>query len=87
VSDPTTLPTPPRRGPDLTINLGHILIIGFTACGLIGSHYVNDYRLTALERQGARIEAKLDGFNATVIEAAILKSKVEQLERRMTERR
>jgi len=76
--------TPPgKRGFDLTVNLGHVIIIASTIVGIVGSHYVSDYRLAALERQVGTIETKLDRFTALVIEAAVTAQRLKEVERRL----
>jgi hypothetical protein len=77
-------PAPTAKLFDLgTINLGHLLTIGVIAAGLIGSYYLNGFRLELLEKKSDRIEAKLDGFTATVIEAAVTKQRLTEYERRL----
>ena len=77
-------PGPPgKRGFDLTVNLGHVIIIVSTCAGIAGSHYVSDYRLAALERQVGAIETKLDRFTALVIDAAVTAQRLKELERRL----
>jgi len=73
----------PKRGFDLTFNLGHVIIIASTAVGIVGSHYVADYRLAALERQNAAIEAKLDRFTLLIIDAAVTAQRLKEVERRL----
>ncbi len=74
---------PGRRSFDLTVNLGHVIIIVSTVVGIVGSHYVSDYRLAALERQAGTIEAKLDRFTALIIDAAVTAQRLKELERRL----
>jgi len=83
-SGPASPEKPPvKRGFDLTINLGHLVIIASTVVGIVGSHYVADYRLAALERQVTTIEAKLDRFTVLIIESAVTAQRVKELERRV----
>lgn len=68
---------------DMTPNLGHILTLLTIAAGLIGSYYLNGFRLDVLEKKSDRIETKIDGFTATVIEAAVTKQRLADYERRL----
>lgn len=73
---------PPKRF-DMTLNFGHVLIMLTIAAGLIGSYYLNGFRLELLEKKSDRIETKIDGFTATVIEAAVTKQRLAEYERRL----
>lgn len=74
---------PHKRGFDLTFNLGHAIIIATGIVGLIGSHYLSDYRLAALERQSASIQFKIDGFAGLLIDNAVTAQRVKEMERRL----
>lgn len=75
-------PSPPKRF-DMTFNFGHVLILLTVVSGLVGSYYVSGFRLDTLERKADRIDAKLDGFTATLIEAAVAKQRLQDIERRL----
>jgi hypothetical protein len=72
-----------RRGFDLTVNLGHVIIIAITVAGVVGTYYVNNWRLDALEQRAARIEAKLDGFANTVIQSAVTAQRLQDYDQRL----
>jgi hypothetical protein len=67
---------PDRPRFELTFNLGHAIIIATALAGFVGSHYLTDYRLTAVER-------KLDSLSGLLIEAAVTAERVKGLERRI----
>jgi hypothetical protein len=77
--------TPPRRGLDLTFNIGHLLVIVTVIAGLVGSHYVSGYRLDLLEKKFDRVEAKLDGFAPLITSAALAEHRLGELERRLAQ--
>lgn len=76
-------PAPVKRGFDLTFNLGHVIILVGACVGFVGSHYLTDYRLAALERQNSTVQAKLDGFATLLINAAVTDQRMKDLERRL----
>lgn len=68
---------------DLTINLGHVVILCAALFGFVGSLYVGAYRQTAIEEKVTSIERKLDAFSALLISAAVTEQKMKELERRL----
>lgn len=66
----------PRPRFDLTLNLGHVIILLTALVGFVGSHYLTDWRLGTLEK-------KLDGFSGLLIDAAVHAQRMRDLERRI----
>jgi hypothetical protein len=71
-----TTVTPPKRGFDLTLNLGHVIILATACVGFVGSHYLTDWRLSTLEK-------KLDSFSGLLIDGAVTAQRLRELERRI----
>jgi uncharacterized membrane protein YeaQ/YmgE (transglycosylase-associated protein family) len=61
---------------DMTVNLGHIIIIVGALAGFVGSHYLTDFRMGVIEK-------KLDGFSGLLIDAAVTAQRIRELERRI----
>lgn len=75
--------SPLRRNFDLTVNLGHVIIIVTGVAAFVGSYYVSEHRQSSLERQVTTIEAKLDRFTTVLIDAAVTAQKIREIERRL----
>lgn len=61
---------------DLTLNLGHVIILATALVGFVASHYLIDYRLGTLEK-------KLDNLSPLLIDAAVHAQRMRDLERRI----
>ena len=76
-------PAPVKRGFDLTVNLGHVIIIVGIATGMVGSYYVTGFRLDEATRKIEKIDAKIDGFSKLLIDAAVAEQRMKDIERRL----
>lgn len=84
VSENSVLPSAPaRRGFDFTISVTHIITFVVIFCGVVGFAYRGEQQLSALDQRTARIENKIDKFTDTIIDAAVLKERLKDLERRL----
>lgn len=68
---------------DLTLNLGHVIILVGALVGFVSSSYRTDGQLAGLQAQVATLQTDVRGLSSLLVENATTRAELRALERRV----